>query len=257
MLVEVIEVRAHHGYHEPVGVLSSGRGTAEDRQLVVEELFELQSLAGFLHRACVAGEVYLADGLRAVHQMIALDDIRLQCLGQSAFDLGHQSGDDLPQRLAVEAAVLHPLGGVVVRFEAADHLRGDFRERRQLGMNEVEGMIELRRFAEQEVRHAYLQLEVLYAPEPHELYLRLSVAEHRGHTLRTADAHGMILDNLAFDLDECILVLYLVDEVEARAVDVLVRINLKELGGSLHAQLLTQNVSPSRADILAVCNLFV
>ena len=67
----------------------------------------------------------------------------------------------------------------------------------------------------------------------------------------------MKLQNLAFDLNERIFVLYLMDIVETRTVYIFIRIYLQQLGSSIYAQLFTQNVSPSRADILAICNIFI
>ena len=42
----------------------------------------------------------------------------------------------------------------------------------------------------------------------------MSIAEHRRHTLRATDTHRVELYYLAFDLNERILVLYLMDKVE-------------------------------------------
>ena len=199
----------------------------------------------------------LLHRLRAVHQVVALQYICLQRFRQPALHVGHQTGNDLPHRLAVQPGVFHPLGGVVVRFQTAHHLRSDLTHRCQLGVHEVIRMIEARRLAEQQIRHAGLELEVLDTFEPYEFNLRLPVREHGRHPLRLAYTHSVVLKDLALDLHKRVFVLYLVDIVEPRAVDVLVRILLKQLGSSLYAQLLTQNVSPTRADILAVCDIFV
>ena len=156
ILVEVVEPRTNNRHHKPVGLLSPRRGTTQYRQLVVEQLLELQPLAGFLHGACVLRKMYLMHRLRPVHQVVALNDIRLQGLRQPAIHVRHKPGNDCSHSLGVQPAVLHPLGGVVVRLQTAHHLRSDLRHWRQFRMHEVVRPVEPRRLTEQQVRHAYL-----------------------------------------------------------------------------------------------------
>ena len=214
ILVEVVEPRTNNRHHKPVGLLPPCRSTTQYRQLVVEQLLELQPFAGFLHRTCVLRKMYLMHRLRPVHQVVALNDIRLQGLRQPAIHVRHKPGNDRTHSLGVQPAVLHPLGGVVVRLQTAHHLRSDFRHWRQFRVNEIVRPVEPRRLTEQQVRYAYLQFKVLYPLEPHQLYLRMPVAEHSRHTLRLADTHCVVLHYLTFDLNERILILYLMDKVE-------------------------------------------
>ena len=142
VFVEVVELLPYPRHLEPVGMQPPCRSTAQDRQLVVEQLLELQPLPRFLHAPRIRREVNLMHRFGAVHQMVALQYIRLQRLRQSSVHLRHQAGDDLPHRFAVQPGVFHPLRGVVARLQPAHHLRRHFLQRRQLRMNEVVRTVE-------------------------------------------------------------------------------------------------------------------
>ena len=251
-MVEGVEVAAHDRHGES-RVLFAPFHLAQYLQLDIEEFLELEPLPRLLQSGVVLGEVDIGECLGQPHQMVPLQHVHTDGIGHAVLAKSrHQLADNHADNLGIDARPLHRFGGVVVRFQPLCHLGLHLAPRSEFGMDEVVLVIEAGRFAEQQVAHAFFQLDILDTLEPNEFDTVVPVGESRAQPLGTARADGVPLRDFAYDLDVSILVIYLVNIVETAAVDVLVGEHTQHIESRFYPQFFTKNVGTLRADTLTI-----
>ena len=84
-------------------------------------------------------------------------------------------------------------------------------------------MIEARRLAKKQILHIAFQFDILHTLKPDQLNRVSPVSECGRETLSIANTDSVPLGDMTDDLHIGVIVLYLVDIVEAAAIDILVR----------------------------------
>ena len=120
-------------------------------------------------------------------------------------------------------------------------------------MNKIVYMLESAGFAEEQVLHAALQLDVLHAFEPHQLTLMRPIEERRAQPLCLTDTYRVPFGDLTDDLHVRIFIVQFGDLVDSASVDILIGILPNQVERRMYAQLFTKNVGTLRTDILTIC----
>lgn len=268
MVVERVERLSYLIDTEALGVSFSLLDLPEYLQLDIEELLELKPLACALHESEVFREMYIDEALLEVEQMVLFEQSVSQGLLYALFaQYLHHRVHYLRHRFGVERAVLHLLGGVVVWFESSSLAEVHLVEQLHLGVHDVPVVVEIVGFAEAEVAHTFLQLEVLQSVEPDEVHLVGAIGETCYESLVLTHAYCLDADYLADDLHIGLLVVDLAYLIEAAAVDILIREQIEQVARSAYVELFAQHVGSSRSyareelyvgeiEVQGVCLLF-
>ena len=159
---------AHYRHHKTT-ILLTAFHLPEDLQLNIEEFFELEPFARFLHSRRILWEMDIAERFAQAHEVVALHHIHAERIHHTLLlEFGYEVRNDGAEGFRVEPCALHRFGGVVVRFEPLHEFRLHLTHRCEFGVNEVVLMIEARRFAKKQILHIALQFDILHTLEPNE-----------------------------------------------------------------------------------------
>ena len=245
--------RLPNNRHSEANVLLAAFHLPQNLHLDIEELLELKPLARLLHSRCILGEMDIAERFAQAHEAVALHNIHAERVHHALLlEFGNEVRDNSAKGLGVKSRTLHSLGGVVVRFESLHELGLHLRHRRELGVDEIVLVIEARRFAKKQILHIALQFDILDTLEPDELNGMSSVCERSREALGSPYANSMPLGDMTDNLHIGVIIINLVDKIEATAVDILIRKLVQHIEGRFHTQLFTKNVGTFRADTLTV-----
>ena len=103
-----------------------------------------------------------------------------------------------------------------------------------------------------QILYIALQLNILHPLEPHQFNSMSPIGKSGRQTLRITNTYGMPFCDMPDNLDVGLLIFYLMDKIEATAINILVRELIQHIQRRLHAQLFTKNVGTFRADTLTV-----
>ena len=119
-------------------------------------------------------------------------------------------------------------------------------------MYEIKGVVEARRFAEEEVTDALREFDVLYPFEPNEFALVRSVIERSTEPHGFSDTNSVPFGHLADNLYVRVFVVQFGNTVETAAVDILVRVLAYHIQCRIDTEFFTKNVGTLGTDILAI-----
>ena len=221
---------------------------AQNVELHIEKLFELQPQACPLHLFSIMGIVNEAHGFIARAEVQRFRDIRGQRLRYWRWNLIEQRLHDSLHATTLQPTVLHLLGGHVIR------LHTHFREHQLIGLVDV-GMRELEATAidggtsENDVfdTHLITVVDVFRGIEPNQIHHAMSVGK-MGYDALLACAHSKLLEcqDMSFDLHKRHIAPQLVDGVDTTSVDVFVGIVFQQVAPRVDIDFFVEDVLSSR-----------
>ena len=225
-------------------------GIAQDVELHVEQLLELEAHLRALHVVEALRVVNLAESIFARHEVKAACHRREQRLGDGPRrDAGHEGLGEFLDGARGHAHVFHLLRGDVTGLHA--HLGqlhvGGFLH---VGVGKLVAPLKHRGLAEDDelLAHLVILVNIFGAIEPHEVDDAVAVGEMPDDAL-LAGPHGKLLEaqNAALDLHKRHVTREFVDAVYPRAVHIFIRIILQQVAPRLDVELAAQNLFPAWA----------
>ena len=222
------------------------RAGAQYVDVDIEQLFELEAQPRLFELAVVGREVDDAQGVGPAHQPAARADVLRKRLGDAAAHLNEQGGHHLLNRLRVQIALLHPLGGVVERLQRTDGRHLPAHHRLHFGMRHGDAVVELGGLAKEEIVGVGPDgaAHILHPLEPHQLHHARAIG-HRGcQTGLAPRAHHIERREARAELDVGHVGPQVGYAVDAAAVHIFVGIIRQQVLARLQMQLGTQQLGP-------------
>ena len=214
---------AHYRHHEPP-ILLTAFHLPENLQLDIKQFLKLQSLARLLHGRCILGEMDIHQCLTQAHEVVAPNNIHTERVHHALLlEFGNEVCNNGANGFGVKPRTFHTLSGVIVRFQPLCHLGLYLAHRCQFGVDKIVLVIEARWLTKKQILHIALQLNILHPLEPHQFNSMSPIGKSGRQTLRITNTYSMPFCDMPDNLDVGFLILYLMDIIEATAVNILVR----------------------------------
>ena len=254
VMVELVKRLSHLRHQVALVLLPVVRHIARYVQLHVEELLELQPLAGMLHLVLVVGIVDAADGFVAADEVSLLYDEVGQRLTQRRQLLQHALHDALDAARG-HAGLLHLLRSVIVGLQthiverhAVDVI--------DVGMAYLKAVVENAGTSEDDVLTVYLIRfnNILHPREPHQVNDAGAVRE-MGHETLLLYTHveGLVGQYPPSYLHKGHVGCQFVDRIDLGTVHILVGVVLYQIADTHDAQLLVEHLLAAGT---YACNVF-
>ena len=256
VFVKIVEILPDHTKDMTFDGLLAVHLVAQHLELEEEMLLVFQSASGLLDFDVARRQVDLIVGVTARNQLLLLNEGFRERLGYVFVDLLQDEFLHLGDGTSSEAMVFHLLGGVVDALQAFTDERVFRVVFLDFGVDEVEVVVELARFAEKHILHIRLEavLDPFQSTKPHHLdAARLVAKEPRGacgprcpnHLDVGNGSHKLIIHRIVVNVGHLL---------DLAAVDITERKLVEHILIGMHAQLFLKDFSLFRPNALQISN---